>query len=63
VRQAAVWPLGKLEPAALAQHGAALVAELQDSERYVLAKAAQEDEDEEVRAAARKVLAKLRAGQ
>jgi len=85
VRNWAVEKLGKLEPAALAQHAVALVARLEDSVedvRYAavqtlgkldlaalaqyeqaLAKAAKEDEDEDVRDAAAEVLTKLRAGQ
>ena len=43
--------LGKLEAAALAQH------------EQALAKAAKEGKDEDVRAAAAELLAKLRAGQ
>ena len=85
VRVVAVQTLGKLEPAALAQHGAALVARLEDSYGWVrkaavetlgklepaalaqyeqaIAKAAEEDEYEDVRGGAYEVLAKLRAGQ
>ena len=77
--------LGKLEPAALAQHGAALVAKLEDSEGSVrwaavetlgklepaalaqyeqaVARAAEEDEYDDVREAAAEMLVKLRAGQ
>ena len=51
VRRAAMQTLGKLEPAALAQH------------QQAIAKAADEDPDADVRAAAAEVLAMLRAGQ
>ena len=50
VRMAAVETLGKLEPAALAQH------------EQAIAKAAEEDKNSAVRDAAAEVLAKLRAG-
>ena len=50
VRGTAVETLGKLEPAALAQH------------EQAIAKAAEEDEDSDVRRAAANVLAKLQAG-
>jgi len=51
VRQAVVQTLGTLEPAVLAQH------------EQAIAKAAEEDEDGDVRGAAAELLAELRAGQ